>query len=398
MGLSTKGFKSSGGDSDLSFKDLEVNPNYKPEGAEAEAAAKAVEEAAAEEARLAAEALENENKGAPEGGSDDNKGEPSGEPTGKPDSSLNNDEPKGDDKPEISDEDYLKVLSEKLGREISSFDDLTKVNENPLDKDPYLKSLSDWREKTGRPLEDWIKFQKDYTEMDNIDVAREFLQIKYPTLSESNIELELKQYIASDDDLEYEVDMKNLQLEKLAIEGREKLGELKSTLELPDASRLTPEIQNKLKFVEQIRKDLKTSEDEQNVYDTKISESSAALDILELNLGGDTKLEFKVSEEDKQGMPQMISSMPRWKNEDGSWNHKAVVEDGVRLKNFDKMLQLAYEQGVNSGTDGVIRDAKNSTLGDRANESQQGNKQKGDIIEGGIDSLLDKKTLKVRFN
>ena len=57
---------------------------------------------------------------------------------------------------EVSEELILKRLSEKLGREVKSFDELTE-SKNPLDKDPYLKGLADWREKTGRPIEDWIK-------------------------------------------------------------------------------------------------------------------------------------------------------------------------------------------------------------------------------------------------
>jgi hypothetical protein len=142
---------------------------------------------------------------------------------------------------------------------------------------------------------------------------------------------------------------------------------------------------------------MKSGEDNQKVYDTKISESSASLETVELNLGNDLKLDFKVSDEDKKEIPKMIAEMPQWRNEDGSWNHKAVVEDGLRLKNFDKMIQLAYEQGVNSGTDGVVRDAKNTTLGEQTTaNSQQGNRQKGDTIEGGIDELLNKKTLKFR--
>tara|TARA_R110000851_G_scaffold291462_2_gene445813 strand:+ start:7995 stop:9188 length:1194 start_codon:yes stop_codon:yes gene_type:complete len=395
MGLKVKNFSSEGGgDSDLGFKDLENNPNFNKDPEEGKAEAEAA-------AKLAEEAANKDNDGEPSGEPNNDKGEPSGapsgEPSGEPESSLKDKDPEGDKSKEVSNEDYFKNLSEKLGREVSSFDDLNQKTENPLDKDPYLKSLSEWREKTGRPLEDWIKFQKDYSKMEDIDVAREILQVRYPELDESGIELELEQYIAVEEDLDREQAMKTHQLKKLAIEGRRELGELKSALDLPDTSVLTPEIQSQLKFVEEIKADVKVSTENQKFYDTKISETSSALETIELNLGEDLKLDFKVSEEDKKGMPDMIATMPRWRNEDGSWNHKAVVEDGVKLKNFDKMLQLAYEQGVNSGTDNVIKDAKNSTLGNQDNKgSQQGNRQKGDIIEGGIDQLLEKKTLKFR--
>ena len=152
------------------FSHLEKNPNYKPEG-----------------------------------------DEPTGnEPTG---SSLNtnNPEPTGNEPLTVTDELLFKSLSEKLGKEVKSFDDLTPA---PLEIDPQVKALNEWREKTGRPIEDFFKYQRDFTQVNDLEIAREFLQIEYPTLTSDEISLELEKFVPSEDDLDTDTAKKNLKLKK----------------------------------------------------------------------------------------------------------------------------------------------------------------------------------------
>jgi hypothetical protein len=81
--------------------------------------------------------------------------------------------------------------------------------------------------------------------------------------------------------------------------------------------------------------------------------------------------------------------MPRWVNPDGSNNYDAMVEDAVKLEHFQDIIKLVYEQGVSAGSDQVIKDAKNSTLGEGGSPDQGGGGKKSHNIEG-IDELLDK--------
>ena len=134
---------------------------------------------------------------------------------------------------------------------------------------------------------------------------------------------------------------------------------------------------------------------QQKDYADNISKVALSSEGMNLKLSDDLNIDFKISDEERKELPTLINDMPHWRNEDGSWNHKAVVDDAIKIKHFDKMLRLAYEQGQNSGKDDIIKDAKNSTLGDPKGAEQSTVKKKGKI--DGIDKLLGKQSMKTRF-
>lgn len=300
-----------------------------------------------------------------------------------------------DVKVEISDEQYLKYLSEKLGREVKSLDDLTKT-ENPLDSDPYLKELAAWREKTGRPIEDWVKFQKDYAKVPDIDVAREFLQLEYPELTPEQIDLELNhKYLASEEDLDTDVALKNLELKKLASKGRKELTKLVSDLGTLKTDNLAPEVKQDLEIAKQYKNLVKQNEAETAVYNQKISSKASELKSIKMDLAEGVSLDFKLPEGSSKKLVNTIQEAPHWKNADGSWNHDAIVRDAAIIANFNTMLKLAYEQGENSGAEGIIKEANNTTLESRTQSSSalpQG--EKGVQVEG-LDNYLGKKGMRI---
>lgn len=297
---------------------------------------------------------------------------------------------------EISDEQHLKYLSEKLGREVKSFDELTKTEANTLDTDPYLKKLAEWRDKTGRPIEDWIKFQKDYTTVPDIDVAREFLQVEFPELSAEDIELEISQkFLTSEDDLDRDIAIKNLELKKYVSKGRKELSKLVSDLGEANPANLTPEVKQDLEIAKEYKALIAKNEvDDKSYYDNIVSKASE-LKTIKLQLADDVALDFKLPENYSNEIVKTVQQAPHWKNADGSWNHEAIVRDAVVVQNMDKMLRLAYEQGKNSGADSIIQEAKNTTLGKQnSNDSAivQGNK--GAQIEG-LENYLGNKGMKI---
>lgn len=295
----------------------------------------------------------------------------------------------------ISDEQILKTLSEKLGREVTSFDDLPTNVENPLDSDPYLKELAAWREKTGRPIEDWIKFQKDYTKVSDVDIAREYLQIEFPELTPDEIELEVSQkFLSSEDDLDREVALKNLELKKYASKGRKELSKLVSDLGDVNTTNYTPEVQQDLAIAKQY-KTLKAQNDiETKAYNENIVSKATELKSIKLDLAEGVSIDYKLPDGSAKALVDTIQEAPHWKNEDGSWNHTRIVQDAAIVQNLETMLKLAYEQGKNSGTDEVIKEAKNTTLGSNSNNSAIPTGQSGATIEG-LDNYLGKKGMSI---
>lgn len=299
-------------------------------------------------------------------------------------------------KVEINDELALKYLNEKLGKQVNSFDELIEVKvENPLDDDPYLKSLYEWRQKTGRPIEEFQKYQKDYNSVDDFEVVRELLQLEYPTLTSDEIQLELERYAPDDLDDDREAAYKRLELKKLATRGREVLSSFKADLEKPSEALLSPELKQDLELARTVKENYARQQEETKVYSENIRLSSQKTETFEINLGDDLKLNFRIPDESKKELPTFIETMPHWRNEDGSWNHQAVVNDAIKIKHFDDMLKLAYEQGLNSGKEELIAETKNITL-DSVNTTPQLNSSAKVQIEG-LDDYLGNRGVKLRF-
>lgn len=296
----------------------------------------------------------------------------------------------------IDDESVLQYLNEKLGREVTSFEELSQVKvENPLDSDPYLKNLYEWRQKTGRPIEDWYKYQRDYSSLSDVEVARELLQYEYPTFTSDEIELELERFRPDELDDDKEAALKNLELKKLATRGRDVLSKLKSELGEPTGN-LNPEIQEDLNLAKAVKETYAKEQQERKDYSENIKLSSSKTENFEIRLNDDLSINFKIPEEGKRELPTLIDTMPHWRNEDGSWNHQAVVNDAIKIKYFDQMVKLAYEQGVNSGEDKIIKEAKNTNFNASDPIAQQNNNRNKVEIEG-LDDYLGNRGVKMRF-
>ena len=296
----------------------------------------------------------------------------------------------------IDDESVLQYLNEKLGRQVTSFEELSQVKvENPLDSDPYLKNLYEWRQKTGRPIEDWYKYQKDYSSLSDVEAARELLQYEYPTFTPDEIELELERFRPDDLDDDRDAALKNLELKKLATRGRDVLSKLKSELGEPTGN-LNPEIQEDLNLAKAVKETYAKEQQEKKDYSDNIKLSSSKTENFEIKLNDDLAINFKIPEEGKRELPTLIDTMSHWRNEDGSWNHQSVVNDAIKIKYFDQMLKLAYEQGVNSGEDKIIKEAKNTNFNASDPIAQQNNNKNKVAIEG-LDDYLGNKGVKMRF-
>tara|TARA_R110000822_G_scaffold21528_2_gene68031 strand:+ start:593 stop:1729 length:1137 start_codon:yes stop_codon:yes gene_type:complete len=289
----------------------------------------------------------------------------------------------------------FKHLSESLGRKVESFDDL-KTNENPLDDDPYLKGLYDWRKKTGRPIEEYSKFQKNFDEVSDLDVAREYLNIKYPNFTKEEITAEMEDFISDDMDMDSEISKKSRQLKKFATEGRGELKKLTAELGNPDQTKYSPEVQQSLDLADKVKKDYESNKQATADYQKQIASVTNSVETMKLALSDDLSIDFKVSADSKKAIPEMISTMPHWKNGDGSWNHQAVVNDAIIIKHHKEMVRLAYEQGKNSGEEQIIRQTSNSTLGQPQPHSSDRSGTKGAEIEG-LDEFLGKSKNKLRF-
>jgi hypothetical protein len=280
---------------------------------------------------------------------------------------------------ELNEETALRYLSEQLGVELS-LEDLTREAQDPFENDPDLKALAEWREKTGRPISDWAKFQKDYSAMSDEALAREYLRYQYDDFTMDEIELEMQKYLPNEMDDESEARLRALQLKKFARDGRKELDSLRMELESPVRASLSQEQQQKIEaydsFAEQQQAQQEAAKRNEAIFDQGIQD----FDTLKLNLDKGFNIDFKPSMEAKQSVKDFMK-MPHWYNSDGSLNADAVVADSFFLQNKEAIIQEVYKQGLSKGIAEIEKKTNNIQLDARNTQDQVPQNDEGIVIE-----------------
>jgi hypothetical protein len=288
---------------------------------------------------------------------------------------------------QLSEESVLQYLSEALGKPVESLDQLLPEPVDPLEGDEDLRALVEWRERTGRPLSDYVNYQKDYKSMSDQEVAREYLRHEFPDFSEEDIQLELQQYIPDEDDLDREAALKKLNLKKLVMKGRRELDSLRLELGKPAPTKLTPEQEQAISFYQQSQEQQAKAQKIQEANSKNIQEGLKKVETLSLNLGDGKSIEFKPKPEARQKLQEFMQ-MPNWYNQDGTINGAEIVKDSFYLQNREAIHQEIYQQGVARGLEELESKVNNETISKPA--TQQGPTDQNQIIIEGLDSMTKK--------
>jgi len=206
-------------------------------------------------------------------------------------------------------------------------------------------------------IEKYGKDFKDYNGMADLDVVREIRQLENPELSESELDFYLQDTYSFDEDDEDDAKRKQISLKIEASKGRKTLNDMKFEFKnQPKANTLTPEMTKDLELIKEIKKNQELSQQSQNDYVKGIESSASNLNTLKVELPDGINIDYKV--ENPADTVEFLDKMPHWHNQDGSWNYEAIVSDGVKLKNMDNIIKLAFEQGKALGLEGKVKSSK----------------------------------------
>ena len=295
----------------------------------------------------------------------------------------------------LTDDVIFEKLSETLGREVKSYDDL-KPKEVQLDEE--VRQLLEWKEKTGLSLSKWTDFNKDFSKMGDLDVAREILASKYPDFTEEELEYTMKGYVYDElEDDESDRIAKSIALKKFAKEGRETLEQNKiNFLESQPKSSLSVEEKELLDYAKTVKQNEASLKDKNVAYQNSLKEASLKLQAINLDLGEGLTIKHNVAQESTKDLVDYINTMPEWYKEDGSFNHENIARDTYKLKNFDTIIKSAFEQGKNYAIEGKIKENNNISLDPSAINQDNQTKEQGNIKEV-VTALTGKNSSKFRF-
>ena len=252
----------------------------------------------------------------------------------------------------------LSYLSERLGREVSGFDEFEENQNTSAQIDESLHSLNKFVQETGRSVEDWLSYQAmDTSEMDDLAAVKIQLKSQYGNdITNEDLEILIEDKYSLDEDLydESEIRLSKLQLKTDADKARREIENLRTQYSTP------------------VKKQTSVEEEfEGIVNDEWLGTMSAEVDALD-------GIEFQVSK-DKSftfGLEDSYKSQLKSKNEqiedffgsyvdnDGQWDFEKWNMHQTVLDNIETIVKTAYAQGLGEGQRGLVNKAANVQYSD----------------------------------
>ena len=250
--------------------------------------------------------------------------------------------------PEEVDTAVFEFLSERLGRNVSSLDDLQAQQQEQREIDERISVIADFVEKTGRDPQDWFIYQSmNPSEMDDMTAIQVQMASDYPNLSQEEIGMLVSSKYKLDPDLnsEDEVKLSQLQMKIDASNARKGIDDMRLQYQ-------APERQEKA--------------DASPIDDTWISNMRSELDSMEgieFNLGNDKTFTFGMDENYKNQLAEKNTRLDEffdpYVREDGSWDYDTLNMHRAVIDNVESIVQSVYRQGMSDGQRGIVNKAAN---------------------------------------
>ena len=258
---------------------------------------------------------------------------------------------------EISDDQVvLNYLSEKLGRDLTSFDDLNTTSTETESNDfasEQLQVINEYVKNTGRTVQDYLNTQTvDLSNVSDNALMMEYLKLDNPNLTDA----ELNDYMATtyktDKEAysERETNAGKVQLMKDAKTARDYFNKVKEDYAMPVQAD-SPEIseEERTEWLGQMESEVDDLEGLSFSMNDQGEEFT-------YNLDDDARQEIKSYNSDLENF------FDKYVNESGDWNFDALNTDMYIMNNIDKIVRGVANQYRSKGTESVINEIKNPSF------------------------------------
>jgi len=296
-------------------------------------------------------------------------------------SSLNTEEPsQGEGQQsegvEIGDEQVFNYLSEKLGRDITSYDDFENNEQSSPESlnfaSEQLEVINKYVEETGRSVQDYLNTQTvDLSSLSDDVIMKEYLKLENPDLTEA----ELSDYMADtykldkDEYNQRETNVGKVQLTKDARSARDYFNKIKDEYAMPMPS----------------EGDSGLSVEERNEW---LSSMESSVDDMEglsfdINDSGETftyNLDAEALGDIKSQNSNLEGFFDKYIGEGGNWDFDKLNTDMYILNNIDKIVRGVANQYRSKGTEGVLNDIKNPSFNQDRQSAPQNKESTLDML------------------
>jgi len=279
---------------------------------------------------------------------------------------------------------------EEVTNEVTEVEQVAEIVEQEIkqsmktgvDLPESVQKLMGFMEDTGGDLNDYVKLNQDFTEMDNHTLLKKYYDVTKPHLKTDEIDFIMEDKFSFDEDIDEEIDIKR---KKLAM--KEQVAEAKLHLEsvkskyyedIKMGSKLTSEQKNAVEFFDRYNKESKVNQKTQeqakssflnkteNVFNEKFKGFEYEV--------GDKRYRFNVKDTDsvKETQSDINNFVKKFLNkdnqmEDAKGYHKALYT----AMNSDSIANHFYEQGKADALKESIAKSKNIDMDPRQSHGSE---------------------------
>ena len=282
------------------------------------------------------------------------------------------------------------ILEEVTEEEVDESLEDTVLEKETVEKviPENIQKLMDFMEKTGGDLEDYVKLNQDYSELENEDLLREYYKKTKPHLNSEEIQFLMEDQFFVDEDIddEREIKRKKLALKEQVASAKTYLDGEKSKYyeDIKAGSKLTTEQQKAVDFFNRYNKESKvrtqTVDKNSKIFEQETNKLfNNKFKGFEYNIG-DKKFRFNVKDVDnvKKVQSDANNFMSKFVDKkaalvDAKGYHKSIFT----AMNSDAIANHFYEQGKADALKNSVAKSKNISMDPRQQHS-------GEINAGGV--------------
>ena len=276
---------------------------------------------------------------------------------------------------DLNDDNIISYIKERYDKDISSVDELfstTKENEDlPEDVSAYFE----YKKETGRGIEDFVKLQQDYDEMDSNKLLSQYYSQTEEGLDNDDIKDLMEDKFGYDEDLDEPTEIKKIERakKKELVKAKKFFNEQKDKYKTPlesSGSKLSDEDREKMdSYKSYIDESTTAKEAQKKRYDYFLDKTDEVFNDefkgFEFNVGeknftfkpGDAN-ELKSKQSDVNNFVNKFMDEKTGMMADPKGYHRAI---SVAM-NIDKFAEFFYNQGVTATVDNVSKKSKNINM------------------------------------
>ena len=275
--------------------------------------------------------------------------------------------------PEMSETDVLSYIANKYGEEVTSLDDFIVKRNSSEELPEDVKAYFEYKKETGRSIDDFVKLQQDYDDMNPDSLLASYYSVTEEGLDSEDIQYLMDDKFGFDEDLDDEKEKKKKQLAKKRELSKAKkyFKEQKEKYKLPLESRDAVSESNK-KEIEAYRKYIEDSaayeKDAANKLQWFKEETNK---VFNKDFKG---FEFVINDKKISYLPGSVEDVKLSQSSIENFIQRYVDERGLvkdtaqyhralsMAMNPDKYAKFFYEQGKADAVENISKKTKNINM------------------------------------